>query len=393
MVNNDRQPVIDSLIQVLRKASRGDYSVRAESPDNIADLKALTDSINQFLEHIDQSYKECKRTENALRKSEQRFRRMIEDSSVGIYRTTPDGKILLANRAAVHMLGYPSFAELSKRNLEETGFEPSYSREDFKKRLDEEGKIVGLESAWLRKDGSTIYVRESACAIRDEKGQVLYYDGTFEDITERKKAEQRIENDLKEKVLLLKEIHHRVKNNLQIICSLLNLQSYKVEDAEAKTAFQYSKSRIYSMALVHEQLYRSNNFSNIQIEPYVDQLIRELEKAYHISSRIQISQNIDKITMGIDEAIPCGLILNELITNAMKHAFPDRKQGNIHIELKKQKDKTIIHVQDDGIGLPDTFDYETTRSLGLHMVQVLIKQLNGEWTVTKKPGAGFIIRF
>ncbi|MBN2102615.1 PAS domain S-box protein [bacterium] len=384
---------IDGLLYVLKKASKGDYKVRASLSDNMSDLKSLAEGINHFLEHVGQTFRKHEEAEEALRQSEERFRRMFEDSTLGIYRTTPSGKIILVNQAALRMLGYRSFEELAKRNLEETGFEPSYPRDEFKRRLEEEGVIIGLESAWLRKDGSTIYVRESARAVRDTKGNVIFYDGTFEDITERKKTEKRVEKELKEKVLLLKEVHHRVKNNLQIICSLLNLQSYKVQDPEAKIAFQYSKSRIYSMALVHEQLYKSDDFSNIQIKPYIEQLVQEVGRAYRISSSIRISHDIEEITLGIDKAIPCGLILNELITNAVKHAFPEKTRGKINIIFKKKQDTFEITIGDNGIGLPDTFDFSNIRSMGLHMVKVLVRQLNGELTLTGKPGTEFVIRF
>lgn len=393
MQNKSLKSEIERLARLLKKAAKGDYSERADMSRCSPDLKSLAESLNQLLAHMDQVQSRFKLTEHSLREREERYRSLFEDSTLGIYRTTPKGEILLVNRAALRMLGYDSFTNLAKRNLEKTGFEPSYPRSEFKKRLKEEGVIIGLESAWLRKDGSTIYVRESARAVRDHAGKLLYYDGTFEDITERKKAEQRVENDLKEKELLLKEIHHRVKNNLQIICSLLNLQSHKVRDEEAKTAFQYCKNRIYSMALVHEHLYRSQDFSNIQMKSYVEQLIHEMERAYHVASRIRIHHRVEAMTLGIDKAIPCGLILNELITNAMKHAFPDALEGWIRIELKKQGSGHAIHVQDNGVGLPDNFDLGSTRSLGLHMVEVLIKQLNGKLDLTRSPGTDFLIRF
>lgn len=394
MSDNALKKDISAIVKTLKAASKGNYSVRIATLPQDGELNVVIEAMNRFLEHIDQASQECRQVEIALRESEERFRSLYENSTLGIYRTTPEGEILLANPKAVRMLGYTTFEELQQRNLETTGFEPTYPRKEFRERMEKEGFITGLESAWLRKDGTTIFVRENAHAVRNAGGKIIYYDGIFEEITEKKKEENRIENDLKDKILLLKEVHHRVKNNLQIICSLLNLQSYQIQDQAAKDAFQYSKSRIYSMALVHEQLYRSNNFSHIQMNPYIDNLIRELDKAYHISSRIKICKSIEDVELSIDNAIPCGLILNELLTNAMKHAFPDGKHGKVQITLaKKDNQKYEICIEDNGIGLPESLDIETSQSLGLHMVKVLIKQIGGELTVTKKPGASFHIQF
>jgi len=393
MSDPSNQKEITNLIRILNKAAAGDYTVRSGSVTETSDMKPLTDAVNRFLEHVDTAYQECKRIELSLRESEARFRSLFEDSTLGIYRTTPQGTILLVNSAALRMLGYNSLEELSRRNLEETGFEPAYPREEFKKRLDREGVIIGLESAWLRKDGSTIYIRESAQAIKDADGNICYYDGTFEDITERKLAEERIGKELKEKEILLKEIHHRVKNNLQIICSLLNLQAQKVKDEEAKKAFQYSKQRIFSMSLVHEQLYRSSDFSQIQMKQYIDQLIRELDHAYHISSKIKIQSNIEDVRLSIEVAIPCGLILNELLTNAIKHAFPNQNEGKITVSLVRSGNLNELRVVDNGVGMPKSVHFEKTKSLGLNMVKVLVHQLGGDLKLKKRSGTIFIIQF
>jgi PAS domain S-box-containing protein len=300
----------------------------------------------------------------------------------------------MANPTTVKMLGYDSFEELAKRNLEKSGYEPSYSRSEFVQRLEKDGVVTGLESAWQKRDGTTIFIRESARAVRDEKGKVIYYDGTFEDITDRKKAEEQIQKNLTEKEVLLKEIHHRVKNNLQIISSLLNLQAGQLQDEQALAAFEESKNRIYSMALIHEQLYRSLNFSNIQMKDYVQTLTRELIRAYRVFGRIEIIAKVDDTSLAIDKAIPCGLILNELITNSIKYAFPEGSQGRIDLSLKTLKDSTHeIKVHDNGVGLSKYIDFENLESLGLHLVKVLTEQLDGTVEFTGGKGTTFVIRF
>jgi PAS domain S-box-containing protein len=164
------------------KAGATDYVIKEH-------IKRLGSAVIHALEEK-QVRRERRRAEEALRKSEERFRGLYENATIGLYRTTPEGRILMANPAAVRMLGYDSFDELAQRDLEEMGFASACARGEFRQRLESEGVITGLESAWLRKDGSIIFVRESARAIRDERGKVLYYDGTFEDVTERKRAEQ-----------------------------------------------------------------------------------------------------------------------------------------------------------------------------------------------------------
>lgn len=178
------QPVLD----------REEFLVNAEGRQiwRLTSKVPLRDAAGQVvgLVGIGRDITERKRVEEALRESEERFRSLYENATIGLYRTTPDGQILMANSTLVRIVGYPSFEELAQRNLEETGFEPDYPRQFFLQRIESEGAIIGLESAWKRKDGSSIYVRESARAIRDAEGRTLYYDGTVEDITERKRAEK-----------------------------------------------------------------------------------------------------------------------------------------------------------------------------------------------------------
>ena len=178
---------------------------------------------------------ERRHAEDALRESEERFRSLYENAAIGIYRTTPDGHILMANPAAVRMLGYNSFDELAQHNLQRDRFEPTYSRDEFRDRLEREGVITGLESSWVRRDGSVIFVRESARAIRDEKGQVLYYDGTFEDITERKQAEEEIRRRT-EQLATLHAIDTAIISNFDLRLTLNILLEHALTQLKADAA-------------------------------------------------------------------------------------------------------------------------------------------------------------
>lgn len=205
-----------------------------------------------------------------------------------------------------------------------------------------------------------------------------------------------------EKDILLKEIHHRVKNNLQIISSLLNLQSDQIKDEFAREKYKVSRDRIQSMALVHEKLYESENFERIDFAEYVDSLTRSLNNSYNpdmkriaINVDMQLS-NADRL-FRIETAIPCGLILNELLSNCFKYAFPGNKKGRIDVLLNvsKKSGKTFHHimVSDNGIGLPENMNVQTTESLGMQLVHMLADQLNAELKIENKNGVTFSFDF
>jgi two-component sensor histidine kinase len=193
-------------------------------------------------------------------------------------------------------------------------------------------------------------------------------------------SNQKIEASLHEKEVLLKEIHHRVKNNLQTISSLLNLQTRLIDDPAARSAFQDSQMRIRSMALIHEKLYQSDSLAEISLRPYIENLVTILFRSYQTEpGRIQLFTHVEDIAVGIDAAVPIGLILNELISNALKYAFSDGQSGSIQIELFRESPETIIfRCQDNGRGLPEGLDITKSKSLGLQLVTSLTRQLEGE---------------
>jgi two-component sensor histidine kinase len=225
----------------------------------------------------------------------------------------------------------------------------------------------------------------------DGRVQVL---GVSSDITERKRAEELLMKSLNEKEMLLKEIHHRVKNNLQIIISLLKLQSGYVYDVRDIEIFNNSRSRIETMSLIHEKLYRTEDLSSIEISNYVKELVNHLIKAYNINSAlVDFTVSSEKIYLSIDTAIPCGLIINELVNNTLKHAFPRGYRGKILINIKKENEIIFISIKDNGIGLPENLDEKVNKSLGLQLINTLIKQLDGVLEIYKNNGTEFVIKF
>jgi PAS domain S-box-containing protein len=215
------------------------------------------------------------------------------------------------------------------------------------------------------------------------------------EIIEHKADEERIKTSLKEKEVLLKEIHHRVKNNMQIISSILGLQSSYVKERYFNDILRDCQNRIKSMALIHEKLYQSENLANVKIKDYVGSIVNNLYSSYGYNrDTISITTDVEDLFVDIDIAIPLGLIINELVSNSFKHAFPDNRIGEIYINLKKQdNNKYELIVRDNGVGFPGGFDVNTSNTLGLQLVKVLVDQLGGDITITNGTGVSNLIHF
>jgi PAS domain S-box-containing protein len=231
-----------------------------------------------------------------------------------------------------------------------------------------------------RKDGSVFPVELWTSVVRNDDGEPVALVGVARDVTERRKAEEQIRASLREKEVLLKEIHHRVKNNLQVVSSLLNLQSQHIKDEEMLRIFKESQNRVRSMALIHEKLYRSSNLAEISFGDYVRDLATQLFRSYSLNaSGVSLEVDANNVLLGIDRAIPCGIIVNELVSNSLKYGFQERQGGVIYIRLHPVSDETVrLVVGDTGVGLPPDLDIEKSESLGLKLVKMLTGQLSGE---------------
>ncbi|OQX87055.1 hypothetical protein B6D60_04860 [candidate division KSB1 bacterium 4484_87] len=215
------------------------------------------------------------------------------------------------------------------------------------------------------------------------------------DITEQKEREKKLEKSLHIQNILISEIHHRVKNNLNLVVSLLNLQARKIQTMDqALEAFHKSRDRIYTMALVHENLYKSRNFADINLKNYIQELVTHLGEIYELGDLIKIRYEGENISLDINHAIPCALIINELVTNSIKHAFPDGRSGEILVLLKKDDQGNIVFsCADDGMGMSELKSADKSSSLGLQLVKILTSQLEGTLKITKKKGTKFEISF
>jgi PAS domain S-box-containing protein len=324
-----------------------------------------------------------KRMENALKESEEKYRLLVENQTDMVVKFDPEGEVLFAS---------PSYCEVLGRTEESimgSNFLPLVHQEDQKKthraleKLRRPPYVVFLEHRLLTMNGWR-WIAWADKAIMNDKGELEAFVGVGRDITERKLAEDRIMRSLKEKELLLREIHHRVKNNLQIISTLLSLQSSQIEDQGVIDLYRESQNRILSIALIHENLYQSEDLTNINFANYVQNLINDLFHSYGVDpDKIQINMHIKDVKMGIETAIPCGLIINELISNTLKHAFP-QGEGKIYLELSKKDDgKYLLIVQDNGEPFPSEFKFDDTDTLGMKLISSLVNQLDGNITLTK----------
>jgi len=230
--------------------------------------------------------------------------------------------------------------------------------------------------------------------IKDTLENPVAFMTTARDITHHKKIETQMQASIQEKNVLLKEIHHRVKNNLQIISSLLNLQSMHIEDKEALEVFKESQNRVKSMAIIHERLYQSGNFAEINVAEYLTKLIENIYASYGINiDIIKIRINAENIFLDINKAIPCFLVINEVITNSVKHAFPGGRSGEIIIDFKHINNEYVISIRDNGVGLPHDLDVQKTNTLGMQLINGLIMQLDGKLEIKSNNGTEFIITF
>jgi PAS domain S-box-containing protein len=262
-----------------------------------------------------------------------------------------------------------------------------------------EAELREIEFRWRARDGRELWATGSLFPIyetpEDEAiSRVSMIQLVVQDSTQRKRGEDQIRQSLAEKEVLLKEIHHRVKNNLQVVSSLLHLQSARMDDREARAVFEDSQHRINSMALIHEELYNSGNLARIDFGVYVQHLIEGLVDSYAIiAGRIAVDVCVDTLQQDLDSAIPLGLIINELVANSLKYAFPDGRQGRISIEYHAfGEDAWVLTVADDGVGLPPGIALETLHSLGIKLVQTLVAQLHADLELhTDSNGTRFAI--
>ena len=328
--------------------------------------------LNEELAHLN---------EQGHRDQEARIRSIVETAADGIIVIDERGIVESFNPAAERLFGYAA-NEILGRNLCVLMPSPYFEDHDCYIRnylQTGERKIIGIgrEVVGKRKDGATFPISLAVSEMR--LGGERHFTGIIRDITDRKQAEQRLLDSLKEKEVLLREVHHRVKNNLQVIVSLLNLQAGYAQDPSASAMFRESQHRVRCMATIHETLYRADDLTRIEFAAYVQKVGANLQRLYgSANAGLQLKRDVQQVYLSMDTAIPCGLILHELVSNCFKHAYPDGANGEIQVTLRESPDgKYALIVQDHGVGLPADLDVATADTLGLRLVRALTNQLGG----------------
>ncbi len=358
--------------------------------------------------------------EQKFKENELNYKNLVEFSPNGIL-LHQDEEIIYANITALKTLGLKSLSDIGTLTISDMVMpeELDFVRHRFKQVF--EGIDVPFVEMHIKRpsDQQLIEIESKPTIIEYNNQkviQVVFRDISVEkkllqekqrvqqaeevnlelktEMLERKEAEIRLKKSLLEKEVLLKEVHHRVKNNMQIISSILNLQSSNINDPGIKRLFEESQDRIKSMALVHENLYRTKDFANIDFDSYITSLIENMYRSYDVDSRrITYDLDLDKVQLNIDLAIPCGLIINELISNSIKHAFGSSNKGTIFVSLKRIGEQIILSVGDNGKGIDKNVNIYETQSLGFQLVTALVQQIEGNILVETLAGTKFIITF
>ena len=330
-----------------------------------------------------------------LLESEEKYRSIVRQAGQGIFLIDPlSQKILEANQAYCCLVGYSSTEIVQVKLSQLLGMDDQVLK-SLLRMIQQQRLTVIRESIHYGQNGERIPVEENISIIHYSTSEVICY--SINDLSKRKLAEQKLAKSLAEKELLLKEVHHRVKNNLLVVSSLLNWQGESIQDPAILQVFTDSQKRIHSIALIHEKLYRSTDLVHIDFGDYVQTLATQIFDSF-CSDRhlIQLHFSIDSVplNLNIETATPCGLIVNELILNALEHAFLDNQPGNLFLTLEQMKNGGImLQVKDDGKGLPKGFNFRKSESLGWQLICLLIEQLEGNIQVSSQNGTQVTLTF
>lgn len=350
---------------------------------DITERKRIEQALKDYAEQLEHS--------NQMKEE---MERVVNNSPVIVFKWKPekDWPVVFVSEN-VNQLGY-TVEDFTSGRIKYVDILHPQDLERFHPMLEEYKNIhsdqFNQEYRIFTKSGDIRWVDERTFIQMEQSGEILLQ-GIILDITERKKAQEAL---LRAEEIRKKEIHHRVKNNLQVISSLLFLEAENFKDKEIVEAFLDSRNRVRSMALIHEELYQSGDMSTIDFADYTRNLLNFLSKSYVMESKaIKLNSKIENVYLGMDTAIPLGMIINELVSNSLKHGFPDAVEGNVNVTLELDDNEFTLKISDDGIGFPESVDFRKTASLGLQLVTTLVDQINGTIELERNGGTSFKIRF
>ena len=349
----------------------------------------LSGKINSLIQVIDIT--ERKKMENTLKNAEELYRNIFLNAQTGLFRTDIEsGLILDANDCMVRFIGFKDRSELLSKpfNIAERYIDIK-DRERMITLLKEHGQFSNFETRFMRNNGSIIWLRFAARIVED-KGWI---EVVSEDITERKLADEKIKILLAEKELILKEVHHRIKNNMNTINSILTLHADTLKDPLAINALEDAGGRVHSMMVLYDKLYQSPDFNEISIKNYLLSLLDEIMANFPHCSFIRLEKKIDNFILDVKRLQPLGIIINELFTNIIKHAIKGKNDVLISISVLLINDYVVVEIKDNGIGMPESVNFETTTGFGLQLVKMLTAQIGGSIRIERENGTGFVIKF
>jgi two-component system, sensor histidine kinase PdtaS len=374
-------PRLDGLLRATRQMRDGnlDIEISITGRDELSDLGRNIRDMAESLQRrtVSRSYLDD----------------VLDSMAEMLFVVDESNRIEHVNLAAMERLGFTK-SDLQGRFLDDLllGDTPLPSPDDTVFRRT--GSVTQIERQMQTQDGDTLPVLVSRSLLRGSPADAPDIVCVAQDISARKQAEEQLRASLDEKEVLLREIHHRVKNNLQVIASLLHVQSKKVEDENARRLFSESQDRIRSMAFIHERLYQSEDLSQVNFSAYLDRLTEHLYRSHGVALRdVTCELDSEDAILSVDRAIPAGLIVNELVSNALEHAFPDERDGVITVAFSTSEDHGCLRISDNGVGVDDTDAMERDQTLGLRLVKGLVRQLRGDMDIDGTGGLTYTISF
>jgi len=357
------------------------------------ELQAASEELTAANEEFEAQNEELIRSEEALRFSEAELLTIFNSSHDAMIILDFDGKILDVNDRMLEMFGVDRARalQLNVRDLSQPVSDPAVNSERLQK-LDIGGKSLYEWKAKRLSDSTLFDVEIGGRRLRRRGKDVLI--ATIRDISDRKKAEEALRESLNEKILLIKEIHHRVKNNMQVISSLLNMQADKLEEPRANQALRDAIGRIHSMASIHERVYSTESFSRVDMAAYIDELSKDLVMLHSgDSGHVRINHAAKPVFMGINRAIPCGLLINEILTNSIKHGCSESESCDIDLSIEESDGWITLVIADNGPGMkPELFNAEQKTSMGMQIIEALARQISAELTLAVERGTRFTLR-